>query len=141
MSSTRPALRANPLPADADALDAVLGTPQPNQPPEGLEEFANRGAAAQRAIDEQTTERKPRSRKGGPASAQHRIGTLREPYERKADGARVRQWSLTLPVDVIRDMTVAATLQGTKPADLVLELCRKYLRAQAGLRAGLPGQR
>ena len=60
------------------------------------------------------------------ASLKHRIGTIKAPYSR-ADGTLVRQWSITLPVDVIRRMNHLAIDRGMKPAELALQAIEAYL--------------
>jgi hypothetical protein len=62
------------------------------------------------------------------ASLKHRIGTIKAPYSR-ADGTLVRQWSITLPVDVIRRMNHLAIDRGVKPAELALQAIEGYLDA------------
>jgi predicted DNA-binding protein len=59
------------------------------------------------------------------------MGTIKEPYER-VDGTRVRQWSITLPVDLIRAINHLAIDRGRKPAELALEALQQYLEAEGG---------
>jgi len=105
----KPALGSHPL-SPATPLDAVLPTPA--------------AAPAREPEPEPSTATTRRPARG--ASLKHRIGTMRAPYER-SDGARVRQWSLTMPVDVIQDITILATKSDKRPAELVLEVLRRHI--------------
>jgi hypothetical protein len=62
------------------------------------------------------------------ASLKHRIGTMKAPYER-TDGMLVRQWSVTLPVDVISRMHHLAIDRRLKPAELALQAIQEFLAA------------
>jgi hypothetical protein len=68
---------------------------------------------------------------GRGASFRHRIGTIQEPYVR-ADGTKVRQWSITLPHDLIRRVTHLAVDRGVKPAVLVQEALERFFSDELG---------
>jgi len=98
---SRPALAADPF-------EAVTAPPQP--------------AAA-------------RGRKAAPVpaaavgSAAHRVGTIATPYTRQ-DGVQVRQWSATLPVDIVEALQVAAIQERRRPADIVADLIAAHCGLQ-----------
>jgi hypothetical protein len=58
---------------------------------------------------------------------------MKAPYERQ-DGVRVRQWAVTLPVDIVRRMNHRAVDLGLKPAELVLQVLEQYLDETRSLR-------
>jgi hypothetical protein len=70
----------------------------------------------------------PEAEKEPSASLRHRIGTIKQPYER-VDGTRVRQWSITLPVGLIRQMNHLAIDQGVKPAELAQRAIETFLES------------
>jgi len=104
--SPRPALAANPL-------EAVTATaPQP--------------AAA--AAPRRGAKPAPVPAASG-ASAAHRVGTIAAPYTRQ-DGVQVRQWSATLPVDIVEALHYAAIQERRRPADIVAGLIAEYCGLQ-----------
>jgi hypothetical protein len=62
-------------------------------------------------------------------SAAHRIGTIATPYTRQ-DGVQVRQWSATLPVDIVEALQVAAIQERRRPADIVADLIAAHCGLQ-----------
>jgi len=98
---SRPALAADPF-------EAVTAPPQP--------------AAA-------------RGRKAAPVpaaavgSAAHRVGTIATPYTRQ-DGVQVRQWSATLPVDIVEALQIASIQERRRPADIVADLIAAHCGLQ-----------
>lgn len=65
----------------------------------------------------------------GAGSAAHRVGTIAAPYTRQ-DGVQVRQWSATLPVDVVEALQVAAIQERRRPADIVADLIAAHCGMQ-----------
>jgi hypothetical protein len=68
---------------------------------------------------------------GRGASFRHRIGTIQEPYVR-ADGTKVRQWSITLPHELIRRVSHLALDRGVKPAVLAQIALERFLADEGG---------
>lgn len=99
---SRPALAADPF-------EAVTAPPQPAAAP-------RRGKPA------------PAPTTAG-ASAAHRVGTIAAPYTRQ-DGVQVRQWSATLPVDVVEALQLVSIQQRRRPADIVASLIAEYCGLQ-----------
>jgi len=99
---SRPALAADPF-------EAVTAPPQPAAAP-------RRGKPA------------PAPAAAG-ASAAHRVGTIAAPYTRQ-DGVQVRQWSATLPVDVVEALQLVSIQQRRRPADIVAGLIAEYCGLQ-----------
>lgn len=73
------------------------------------------------------------------SAAAHRVGTIATPYTRR-DGVAVRQWSCTLPVDVIDALQLAALQSRRRPADIVAELIAAHCGLQPTAAAPAPAK-
>lgn len=106
--TARPALADNPF----EAVTAAPTAPQPT----AATPRRRKAAAAP-----------PAPPAGTPA---HRVGTIAAPYTRQ-DGVQVRQWSCTLPVEVVDALQIASIQERRRPADIVADL----IAAHCGLEA------
>jgi len=57
------------------------------------------------------------------------VGTIAVPYTRQ-DGTQVRQWSATLPVDIVEALHYAAIQERRRPADIVAGLIAEHCGLQ-----------
>jgi hypothetical protein len=60
----------------------------------------------------------------------NRIGTVHQPYTRKRDGVATRQASVTLPVEVLRQLGHCAVDTGMKPSEIMRAAVEEYLKAR-----------
>jgi hypothetical protein len=102
---------SRPAPLHDNVFEAVTAGPQPT-------------AAAPRRRKVAAVPAAPPA--GAPA---HRVGTIAAPYTRQ-DGVSVRQWSCTLPVEVVDALQIASIQERRRPADIVADLIAAHCGLQ-----------